>query len=156
VGLFGGSSSSSSNLSQDQRQTGGDGSVILGAGASAVGMDEAIVRDFTQAATATVSQGTDAVKTLAGFTNDQLKSMGDSVTHLYDVAGSNMFTAYEHTLDQSAGLLKAQTDTAGQLAQAAVIAANPQQGANDTLVKLGMYLAIGLVAYALLKRKKGA
>lgn len=155
MGLFGGGNSSSavSNDNRDLRQTAGDSSILIGAGAQAQGMDPAIVGMYTDAIKVQSNTGTDAVKTLAQFGASELKNMGDSVTNVLSLAANNQAKSWEHMLDKSSDVLSAQTATAGTLAQQAVLAANPNQSANETVTKVAMFAAVALVAYFLLRKK---
>lgn len=151
MGLFGGGNSSSavSNDNRDQHQSGGNGALMIGAGASAVGVDPGVIGAYMQG----VTQQTDAVRSLAQFGSDELKNMGQSVTDILGLAANNATTSWEHTLNKSADVLKAQTQTAATLAQQAVIAANPNQSTNDTLIKIAGFVAVAVVAWALLRKK---
>ena len=162
MGLFGfdnssssSSSSTTNNDNRDQRQSGDNGSINIGSGASAIGIDPSVVDSYNQASQAIAQGGTDAVKTLAQFGSKDLANLGDSVVNLLGQASSNAKTVWEHTVDQSAGALNTQSQTASALAQQAVLAANPNQSANTTITQIAMYAALALAAFFIFRKKAG-
>ncbi len=164
--LFGGSSSKSSSTTnttvQDQRQVGGDGAVNAGMGSSVVihGMDSDLAMINAQLLGAMAESQTDAVKLMTSMGTDVINKAGGAATEIYKLSGANSTQAWEHTLDKAGDLMGSimvnagkQTDAARVLSEQAIMAAAPQQGANETLVKLAMWGAAGFAAFALLKRK---
>lgn len=155
MGIFGGGNSSTavSNDNRDLRQTAGDSSILIGAGAQAQGMDPAIVKMYMDSATVQSNNGTDAVKTLAQFGASELKNMGQSVTDILGLAANNATQSWEHMIDKSSALMQTQAATSSDLAKQAVLATNPNQSANETVTKVAMFAAIALVAFFLLRKK---
>lgn len=129
--------------------SGGNGALMVGAGAVATGVDPGVIAAYMEG----VNSQTDAVKSLAGFGASELKNMGQSVTDILGLAANNATTSWEHTLNKSADVLTAQTKTAATLAQQAVLAANPNQSTNDALIKIAGFVAVAVVAWALLRKK---
>ena len=105
-------------------------------------------------------QQTDAVRALAGFGAEGLRTMGQSVTDLYGRAGSNTAQAWGATLNASEKLLgrvldasDRTTDAARAVASTAIATYQPAENkAQDTALKLGVIVAAG-VALVFLMRK---
>lgn len=158
------SSSSTTNNNEDQRidLAYSTGSVGIGAGANAIGVDPEVQRINANMLTAVNEASTDGIKTLAGFGTSTMKQIGASATDLFAQSSSNSAQAWEHTIDKSSDMFgqiastaKVQSDGARALAAQAISAANPNQSTNETLVKLGMAAAAALAVFAIFKRKAG-
>jgi hypothetical protein len=103
---------------------------------------------------------TDAVKSLAGFGYAGLRDMGESVTNLYSVAGSNASKAWAHTVDASEATIaklldgaSKNSDSARAIAMSAMSNYQPAENkAQDTALKLGMIAAAGVAAVMFLRK----
>lgn len=158
------SSSSTTNNNEDQRidLAYSHGSIGVGVGANAIGIDPEVQRINAELLGAMTEASTDGIKTMAGFGTSSMAQIGESATDLMKLSGANTAQAWEHTLDKSSDMFgqiastaKVQSDGARALAAQAISAANPNQSTNETLVKLGMAAAAALAVFAVFKRKAG-
>lgn len=168
------SSTSTTTQMQDNRVV-ADGSTVLQAGAHLVAntdasdrstshitvnnADAARVAEFNAGLLRDVSANqTDAVKTIAGFGRDSIERMGASVTDLYATAGSNTTRAWEHTLEESRGLLTGLAEAASKnsaaaqsLGQAAIASFQPAENKTADATKYAAMAGAAVVAFMILK-----
>jgi hypothetical protein len=169
MGLFSRRSSTTNTSSTqnffDQRSVNDAGGGIIGEGNSitVVAADPGAVRlgelnaEFLGAAAESQS---DAVRALAQWGKEGFAQMGESVTDLYALAGSNTAKAWSHTLDSSEKLLGRVLDSAGRttdaakvVAQSAIASYQPAEKSQADALRLGLLIGGGVLLAVLIFRK---
>jgi hypothetical protein len=161
--IFGSSSKSASSSNSnttnttDNRQVGGDGAIMVGAGGVYQGTDGGAVRiaEFNrQLMGEMLTSQTDAVKSITNMGGSVLNNLGDSVTNVLNRSGANMSEAWSHTLDSSEqiiGKLTAGAQANADASQVVALAAlKSNQNDGGTLSEIVKYaaIAIGVVGIA--------
>lgn len=162
MGFFSNDDSSSTtnfntdNSSRDFRAVGDGGSVVLGQGATFVGLDAATAR-------AIGTSQSDGVKFMTQMGTDALRSMGEAVTDVTAKSAANMATAWSHQTDVMGATLagltaasRANADAGSVIAQAAM-GSNANAGA--TLAEIAKWGALAVLGWVLARSiigKKGA
>jgi hypothetical protein len=102
----------------------------------------------------------DAVRALAQWGKEGFAQMGESVTDLYALAGSNTAKAWSHTLDSSEKLLGRALDSAGRttdaakvVAQSAIASYQPAEKSQADALRMGLLIGGGVLLAVLIFRK---
>lgn len=96
----------------------------------------------------------DAVKALAQLSTDAISKTGGAVVELNRASLDANVSAWDKTVTTGANLVDKLIDASTALGSSAIDKFQPAENkAQDATVKLGMFAAIGLVAFSLLRSK---